>query len=93
MAGSCLPVLGTVLIAPVLPKIQEHFAAVPGAKTLVPVVLTIPAPDAALTLLMQSPGLEKLRASVRAVRNAAADITRACASDPPTSTAAGRAHT
>ena len=33
MAGSCLPVLGAVLIAPVLPKMQDHFASVPGAKT------------------------------------------------------------
>jgi len=43
MAGSCLPVLGAVLLVPVLPKMQDHFAAVPGAKTLVPVVLTVPA--------------------------------------------------
>jgi MFS family permease len=43
MAGSCLPVLGAVLIAPVLPKIQDHFSGVAGAKTLVPVVLTVPA--------------------------------------------------
>ncbi|EMF57377.1 MFS transporter [Streptomyces bottropensis ATCC 25435] len=51
MAGSCLPVLGAVLIAPVLPKMQEHFAAVPGAKTLVPVVLTVPA----LALVLLAP--------------------------------------
>jgi MFS family permease len=55
MVGSCLPVLGAVLIAPVLPKMQEHFAAVPGAKTLVPVVLTIPA--LALALLAPFAGL------------------------------------
>ncbi|MFF4258744.1 MFS transporter [Streptomyces sp. NPDC001663] len=55
MAGSCLPVLGAVLIAPVLPKMQEHFAAVPGAKTLVPVVLTIPA--LALALLAPFAGV------------------------------------
>ncbi|MEV7003781.1 fumarylacetoacetate hydrolase family protein [Streptomyces sp. NPDC093982] len=29
MAGSCLPILGAVLIAPVLPKMQDHFASVP----------------------------------------------------------------
>ncbi|MET9844343.1 MFS transporter [Streptomyces ossamyceticus] len=55
MAGSCLPVLGAVLIAPVLPKMQEHFAAVPGAKTLVPVVLTVPA--LALALLAPFAGV------------------------------------
>ncbi|MFE7902918.1 hypothetical protein ACFU3E_36590 [Streptomyces sp. NPDC057424] len=44
MAGSCLPILGAVLLAPVLPKIQEHFATVPGAdKALVPMVLATPA--------------------------------------------------
>jgi hypothetical protein len=32
MAGSCLPILGAVLIAPVLPKMQDHFASTPGAK-------------------------------------------------------------
>lgn len=36
MAGSCLPILGAVLIAPVLPKVQDHFASPPGAKALVP---------------------------------------------------------
>src|SRR5438270_13891271 len=43
MAGSCLPILGAVLISPVLPKIKDHFATVPGAEALVPLVLTIPA--------------------------------------------------
>ncbi|GGS13087.1 MFS transporter [Streptomyces humidus] len=43
MAGSCLPVLGAVLIAPALPKMQDHFASVPGAKALVPLALTVPA--------------------------------------------------
>ncbi|WP_405673011.1 MFS transporter [Streptomyces sp. NBC_01530] len=43
MAGSCLPILGAVLIAPVLPKMQDHFAGVPGAGALVPMALTIPA--------------------------------------------------
>ncbi|MFI6492040.1 MFS transporter [Streptomyces sp. NPDC050564] len=55
MAGSCLPVLGAVLIAPVLPKMQDHFDSVPGAKTLVPVVLTIPA--LALALLAPFAGV------------------------------------
>jgi MFS family permease len=43
LAGSCLAVLGAVLIAPVLPKMQDHFAAVAGADVLVPIVLTVPA--------------------------------------------------
>ncbi|MCG8910318.1 MFS transporter [Pseudomonas sp. DP-17] len=41
--GSCLPVLGAVLIAPVLPRLQAHFFDSPGATVLVPVALTIPA--------------------------------------------------
>lgn len=41
--GSCLPVLGAVLIAPVLPRMQAHFADTPGAAVLVPIALTLPA--------------------------------------------------
>jgi MFS family permease len=41
--GSCLPVLGAVLIAPVLPRMQMHFTETPGVAVLVPVVLTLPA--------------------------------------------------
>ncbi|GJF33321.1 MFS transporter [Kitasatospora sp. NE20-6] len=43
MAGSCLPILGAVLMAPVLPRMQDHFESTPGADALVPVALTIPA--------------------------------------------------
>ncbi|AWT41442.1 MFS transporter [Streptomyces actuosus] len=43
MTGSCLPVLGAVLLAPVLPRMQDHFASVPGNAALVPLVLTVPA--------------------------------------------------
>lgn len=43
MAGSCLPILGAVLIAPVLPRMQDHFAHVPGNTVLVPLVLSVPA--------------------------------------------------
>ncbi|WP_433795299.1 MFS transporter [Actinoplanes sp. CA-252034] len=43
LAGSCLSVLGAVLIAPVLPQMTDHFAHVPGADVLVPIVLTVPA--------------------------------------------------
>ncbi|WP_046728857.1 MFS transporter [Streptomyces humi] len=48
MAGSCLPILGAVLIAPVLPRMQDHFASVPGAEALVPLALTVPALSLAL---------------------------------------------
>lgn len=43
LLGSCLPVLGAVLLAPVLPRMQEHFAETPGAAVLVPIALTLPA--------------------------------------------------
>ncbi|WP_149823023.1 MFS transporter [Streptomyces tailanensis] len=43
MAGSCLPILRAVLIAPVLPKMEEYFASTAGAKALVPLALTVPA--------------------------------------------------
>lgn len=43
LLGSCLPILGAVLLAPVLPAIQGHFSAVPGSVALVPIVLTLPA--------------------------------------------------
>ena len=55
MAGSCLPILGAVLIAPVLPRMQEHFASTPGAKALVPLALTVPA--LALALLAPFAGV------------------------------------
>lgn len=34
LLGSCLQILGAVLIAPVLPQMQEHFRQVPGAEVL-----------------------------------------------------------
>ena len=43
LLGSCLPVLGAVLLAPVLPRMQAHYAEVPGAAVLTPIALTIPA--------------------------------------------------
>ena len=42
LLGSCLPVLGAVLLAPVLPRMQAHFADTPGATVLVPIALTLP---------------------------------------------------
>lgn len=43
LLGSCLPVLGAVLLAPVLPRMQAHFATTPGVEALAPIALTIPA--------------------------------------------------
>lgn len=43
LLGSCLPVLGAVLLAPVLPRMQAHFIDTPGAAVWVPVALTLPA--------------------------------------------------
>lgn len=43
LLGSCLPVLGAVLLAPILPRMQEHFAETPGVAVLVPIALTLPA--------------------------------------------------
>lgn len=43
LLGSCLPVLGAVLLAPVLPRMQQHFIETPGAEVLVPIALTLPA--------------------------------------------------
>ena len=43
LAGSCLSVLGAVLIAPVLPQMTDHFTGVAGVDVLVPIVLTVPA--------------------------------------------------
>ena len=41
--GSCLPVLGAVLLAPVLPDVQRAFATTPGVAVMTPVMLTLPA--------------------------------------------------
>jgi MFS family permease len=41
--ASCLSVLGAVLLAPVLPRLQEAFAGTPGVAVLVPITLTVPA--------------------------------------------------
>lgn len=43
LTASCLSVLGAVLLAPVLPKLQDAFATTPGVAVLVPVTLTVPA--------------------------------------------------
>jgi MFS family permease len=43
VAGSCMPVLGAVLLAPVLPTLSQSFASTPGVAILVPLTLTLPA--------------------------------------------------
>ena len=43
MFMSCLPILGAVLLAPVLPTMQDHFGHDGAAKALVPLSLTVPA--------------------------------------------------
>lgn len=48
---ACLPILGMLVIAPVLPDIQRHFAATPGAAYLAPLVLTAPS----LSIVLLSP--------------------------------------
>jgi len=43
LIGCCLPLLGSVLLAPVLPTMSVVFKNVPGQSFLVPLVLTTPA--------------------------------------------------
>lgn len=43
LAVSSMPVLGTVLISPVLPAMGQEFAQTPGAEVLIPLIATAPA--------------------------------------------------
>ena len=43
LLSGCMSVLASVLIAPVLPRMQAHFSAVPSVEFLVPLALTAPA--------------------------------------------------
>jgi MFS family permease len=43
LLSSCLAVLGAVLLAPVLPRIEDAFASTAGVEALTPIVLTAPA--------------------------------------------------
>ncbi len=52
LLSSCLSVLGAVLLAPVLPRIQDAFAGTPGVEALTPVVLTAPALVIGLTAMI-----------------------------------------
>jgi len=42
LTGSCLPILGAVLLGPVLPQIQNQYASLPNIEVLVPATLTVP---------------------------------------------------
>lgn len=56
----CLPVLGTVLIAPVLPQMVQAFADTPGVDVLVPLTLAAPALMIALTAPFAGLVIDKL---------------------------------
>lgn len=43
LIGSCIPILGAVLLAPILPTLSTVFKSSAGAAALVPLILTIPA--------------------------------------------------
>jgi MFS family permease len=60
LLSSCLSVLGAVLLAPVLPRIQEAFATTPGVETLTPVVLTAPALVIGLTATIAGRVVDRL---------------------------------
>src|SRR3954471_15791406 len=51
LLSSCLAVLGAVLLAPVLPRIEDAFADTPGVEALTPIVLTAPALVIGLTAM------------------------------------------
>ncbi len=52
LLSSCLAVLGAVLLAPVLPRIEDAFAGTPGVEALTPIVLTAPALVIGLTAMI-----------------------------------------
>ena len=52
LLSSCLGVLGAVLLAPVLPRIEDAFAGTAGVATLTPIVLTAPALVIGLTAMI-----------------------------------------
>src|SRR4051812_38770338 len=60
LLSSCLAVLGAVLLAPVLPRIQDAFADTPGVETLTPVVLTAPALVIGLTAMVAGRIVDRL---------------------------------
>jgi MFS family permease len=60
LVSSCLSVLGAVLLAPVLPRIQDAFAGTPGVEALTPVVLTAPALVIGLTAMIAGRIVDKV---------------------------------
>ncbi|WP_066817751.1 MFS transporter [Sphingomonas mali] len=60
LAIACLPILGMLVIAPVLPDMQRAFASVHGVAYLVPLVLTAPA----LMIVLVSPWSGRLAARI-----------------------------
>ncbi|HVI37406.1 MAG TPA: MFS transporter, partial [Gaiellales bacterium] len=58
--SSCLAVLGAVLLAPVLPRIEDAFAGTPGVATLTPIVLTAPALVVGLTAMIAGRIVDRL---------------------------------
>jgi MFS family permease len=60
LLSSCMSVLGAVLLAPVLPAIQDAFAGTPGVEALTPVVLTAPALVIGLTAVFAGRVVDRL---------------------------------
>lgn len=60
MLGSCLPVMGAVLIAPILPRLMAHFAGVSNVELWVPLALTAPALMVGLTAPFAGAIVDKL---------------------------------
>ncbi|RSD11888.1 MFS transporter [Amycolatopsis eburnea] len=60
LSGSCMSVLGAVLIAPVLPRLTQAFADTPVVDVLVPLVLTAPALLIALTAPFAGIAVDKI---------------------------------
>ena len=66
--SSCLAVLGAVLLAPVLPRIEDAFAGTAGSKALTPIVLTAPALVIGLTATGRRPDRRPARPQAAARR-------------------------
>jgi MFS family permease len=60
LLSSCLSVLGAVLLAPVLPRIEDAFAGTPGVHALTPIVLTAPALVIGLTAMIAGRIVDRL---------------------------------
>src|SRR5829696_498249 len=78
LLSSCLAVLGAVLLAPVLPAIEDAFAGTPGVEALTPIVLTAPARVIGLTAMIAGGIVDRVgrkQLLVRAVDGAAVVAT------------------